>query len=190
MKKNPEITDATRNKLIQAFCELYKEKPISKITVKELTDRAGYNRSTFYQYFADVYALLEYMEDKMIATGMKKITSFQLDSPDFNRQFVLAFSEVLQEHENYSVLLLRNGTESDFCRKIGAHLIPTIKEHYHVTDDNKKAEFALEFCLTGMITIMTRWLKDPDELPVEELGSLLHGLWCEGLLAQLEHKQD
>ena len=185
MRKSSRTTDATRSRFIQAFCKLYKEKPISKITVKEITDLAGYNRSTFYEYFDDVYALLEYMEDEMIATGMKKITTFQLDSPDFNKQFMLAFSEVLQEHENYSVLLLQNGVESDFCRKIGKRIIPAIKEHYHVTEDNKKAEFALQFCLTGMITIMTRWLKNPEELPIEDIGSLLHGLWCEGLLAQL-----
>ncbi len=185
MKKSPEITDATRNKFIQTFCELYSEKPISKITVKELTDRAGYNRSTFYQYFGDVYALLEYMEDEMIATGMEKLTSLNLEAPDFNQQFVLTFSQVLQEHEHYSVLLLRSGAGSDFCRKIGCHIIPVMKQRYHVSEDNKKAEFAMEFCLTGMITIMTRWLKNKDELSIEELGSLIHGIWADGLLAQL-----
>lgn len=186
MKKNPEITDATRNRFIQAFCELYSEKPISKITVKELADRAGYNRSTFYQYFGDVYALLEYIEDEMIAMGLKKLASLNLESPDFNQQFVLAFSEVLQEHEHYSVLLLQNGSESDFFRKIARHLIPVMKQRYHVSENNTKAEFALEFCLTGMITIMTHRLKNEDKLSIEELGSLIHGIWTEGLLAQLK----
>ncbi len=186
MKKSPEITDVTRNKLIQAFCELYEKKPISKITVKEITDMAGYNRSTFYQYFKDVFALLEYVEDEMIATGMAKIASLQLEDPDFNRKFVLGLSEVLSEHKHYSVILLRNGVGSDFSRKIRDHIIPIMMKRYHISKDNTRAVFSLEFCFTGMLTVMTHWLENPDELTIQELGSLIHGIWCDGLLVQLK----
>lgn len=66
MKKQVEITAATRNAFLDAFCTLYKRKPIEKITIQELTDKAGYNRSTFYQYFKDIYGLLTYIEDNVI----------------------------------------------------------------------------------------------------------------------------
>lgn len=49
----------TRENLIEAFWELYKDKPIEKITVKEITNRAGYNRGTFYAYFKDTYEVLK-----------------------------------------------------------------------------------------------------------------------------------
>ncbi len=186
MKKSPEKTDATRNKLIQAFFELYKEKPIGKITVKEVTDIAGYNRSTFYQYFNDVFALLEYAENDLISTGMERIASIQLESPDFNRQFVFGLSQALREHEYYAVLLLRNGVGSDLFGKIRERIIPVMLERYQVSEGNTKAVFAMEFCLTGMLTVLTHWLKKPDELTIEELGSLVHGIWCDGMLAQLK----
>ena len=38
MKKQPEITEATRKDFIYAFCECYKESPIEKITVKEISE--------------------------------------------------------------------------------------------------------------------------------------------------------
>ncbi|MCD7824793.1 MAG: TetR/AcrR family transcriptional regulator [Clostridiaceae bacterium] len=186
MKKNPEITDATRNKLIQAFCLLFKEKPVSKITVKEITDLTGYNRSTFYQYFKDVFALLEYVEDEMIATGLQKISSIQLDAPDFNQQFVLSLSETLCEHDYYSVILLQTGAGSDFFKKIKARAMPFMMEHFQIANGNAKAVLAIEFYLTGMLTMLTHWLEKPDELTLEELSSLIHGIWCEGLLAQLK----
>ncbi len=186
MKKSPEITDATRSKLMLAFCELYKQKPISKITVKEITDIAGYNRSTFYQYFKDVFDLLEYIENDLIATATERIKAVRLESPDFNNQFVLALSNVLREHEYYSVILLKNGVGSDFFRKIRNNIIPVMTERYRVDGNNKRAVFAMEFCLTGMLTILTHWLKNPDELTIEELGSLVHGIWCDGLLTQLK----
>lgn len=39
-----------------------------KITVKDITNKAGYNRGTFYEYFTDVYDVLNYIEDSLIPT--------------------------------------------------------------------------------------------------------------------------
>lgn len=47
MKKQPQITEQTKDKLRSAFWTLYSSKPIDKITIKEITDLAGYNRGTF-----------------------------------------------------------------------------------------------------------------------------------------------
>ena len=67
MKKQPEITEATRRDFILAFCEYYQDRPIEKITVKEIAEKAGYSRVTFYNYFKDPYNLLSQIEDEFIA---------------------------------------------------------------------------------------------------------------------------
>ena len=48
MNKQPEITAQTKQNFVDAFWELYKKYSIEKITVKQITDKAGYNRATFY----------------------------------------------------------------------------------------------------------------------------------------------
>ena len=67
MKKQPEITTQTREKLIEAFWSFYCEKKIEHITIKEITDTARYHRSTFYEYFVDIYDVLNQMEDASIS---------------------------------------------------------------------------------------------------------------------------
>ena len=47
--------------LAESFKELVLEKPIEKITIKEITDRAGVIRVTFYNHFQDKYELLEWI---------------------------------------------------------------------------------------------------------------------------------
>ena len=47
MKKQPEVTAATRQKLMDAFWTLYKEKAIDKISIAEITNITGNNRGTF-----------------------------------------------------------------------------------------------------------------------------------------------
>ncbi len=50
--KQSQTTTETKQNLIDAYWELYTSDIPSKITVKMITDRAGYNRGgTFYAYF-------------------------------------------------------------------------------------------------------------------------------------------
>lgn len=68
MKKQPEITEKTRNMIVDTFCAMYERNPIEKIYVKDVISQAGYNRSTFYQYFPDIYALRDYVENDVMET--------------------------------------------------------------------------------------------------------------------------
>lgn len=67
MRKQPEVTEQTRKNIISAFCCLYETHPIEQIRVKDVIAIAGYNRSTFYEYFSDIYELLAYLEDDVIS---------------------------------------------------------------------------------------------------------------------------
>lgn len=49
----------TKNAIIAAFGDLLNERPLNKITVKDIVDRCGFNRNTFYYHFADIPSLLE-----------------------------------------------------------------------------------------------------------------------------------
>lgn len=52
----------TQKAIINAFLEIRSKKPIEKITVKELCEKAEINKSTFYTHFKDIYDLTEYLE--------------------------------------------------------------------------------------------------------------------------------
>lgn len=71
MKKQPQITEKTKQKFVEVFCELYSQKPIEKISIQEISNKSGYNRSTFYQYFTDIYELLDSVENDLL-NEMKK----------------------------------------------------------------------------------------------------------------------
>ena len=56
MSKNLRIK-YTKMFLKNAILELLKEKPLNKITIQELCDKAEVNRSTFYAHYLDIYDL-------------------------------------------------------------------------------------------------------------------------------------
>lgn len=53
--------NVTDSLLAESFKELALRHPIEKITVKEITDKAGVIRPTFYNHFQDKYELLEWI---------------------------------------------------------------------------------------------------------------------------------
>lgn len=53
------MSDLTKKAIIDAFVGLISQKPLSKITVKELVEACGITRRTFYYHYQDIYDLVE-----------------------------------------------------------------------------------------------------------------------------------
>lgn len=49
----------TRKAIMTVFINLLEERPLNKITVKDIVDECGINRNTFYYHFEDIPALIE-----------------------------------------------------------------------------------------------------------------------------------
>lgn len=49
----------TKRAIRSAFAELIKEKPMEKITVKEIAELAEINKTTFYAHYETVYDLVD-----------------------------------------------------------------------------------------------------------------------------------
>ena len=44
----------TRKAIMDSFMKLVDQRPISKITIKDIVEDCGVNRNTFYYHFADI----------------------------------------------------------------------------------------------------------------------------------------
>ena len=66
MRKTDARIRYTQSVLKQVLLSFLKEKPMNKITVKEVCERAGLNRATFYAHYSDCFALLESIEEDLL----------------------------------------------------------------------------------------------------------------------------
>lgn len=57
--------ERTKKEIIETFQECLEETPINKITVKNIVERCGINRNTFYYYFDGIPGLVEYIMEEM-----------------------------------------------------------------------------------------------------------------------------
>jgi len=185
MKKNPTVTAQTKKNLIEAFWALYCTKRIDKITIKEITMRAGYNRSTFYEYFADVYDVLENIENDLISK-LQELPIQQISSQP--TPFPLeALVHMYSQHGTYLAVLLGDQGDPAFQRKIKSSMKPMIKEILIAqgTNDDFELDYTLEYALSAMIGILSYWFNQKETLPIEKVVELLTELSDEGVMMRL-----
>ncbi len=185
MRKREEITTQTRQNIIDAFWELYCEKRIEKITVRDITEKAGYNRGTFYEYFMDVYDVLEYIEKSLIPT-MEELPPVSTPTGTLGMPLDMFLKLYEQNSKYYSQLLGDNGDPA-FASKLKNSIKPTIREMFKdgPNVDHKELEYILEYTLSAMIGMMSFWFQQKEALTKEELFELIHRLMENGVIKQL-----
>lgn len=63
----------TRKLLRDAFLKLLQEKPVHAISVKELCDAAGINRTTFYNHYGSPYDLLDELSESFLSSISERL---------------------------------------------------------------------------------------------------------------------
>lgn len=178
MNKQPEITENTRKTLMKSFCRLYSQKPIHKITIKEITDVAGYHRSTFYEYFQDIYDLLEAIENDLlntIKTPLQDIGTMQRQSADMEH-LIFLFSQ----NEDYLSALLGTYGSFHFLGRLKRELCEDVQLS-NMQPDTNTTPYLLEFHMSTSISLFQLWLKRKKDLSSHELSELIHKLYTSGI---------
>lgn len=177
MKKQPQITEQTRANLIQAFWELYLDRPIEKITVREITERAGYNRATFYLYFRDVYDLFEQLEGEILSQVRALVDNRLLagDTLDFTNHmgFIVGLA---QRFDGYMPRLIAG--DPSFGDRLKEIIAPLL-DRFIIRDAGlSETEQAVvrEFYLSGLLGAITTWMASSDGMPISRLIELIVGV--------------
>lgn len=177
MKKQPEITAKTKSALVTAFCDLYSKKSIDKITIKDITTLAGYNRSTFYQYFTDVYDLLEYIENDLLI-AMKTLWEKEgntLLSPNLNHLITL-----FENKEHYLKAILGDYGSIHFLERLKGELsLDTLAKSYNQAENF--IPYLIEFHISTSLSLFRVWIKNGKDLPADNLLELVHELYTKGV---------
>ncbi len=174
MAKYKEISTQTRQNLIDAFWELYCEKRIEKITVREITTKAGYNRSTFYEYFNDVYDVLEQIEESLLPN----IEDMPPLLPTMGNELVPidSFIKLYSSSSKYYTVLLGDNGDPAFAGKIKNGIKGKLLEQLETSESNMEIDYTLEYMLSAMIGILTYWFKNNENISKEDLVKLMYEL--------------
>lgn len=130
--------EKTRRSIARAFLELRAQKPLEKITVKELCQRAMINKSTFYDHYPDLYALSDALEEEAVAGILAR-----LPHPEYVFQRPAAFIRDLTlghlAQQEQIRILFSGSRQGNFISRLKAGLEALVwREHPEYRDDPVK----------------------------------------------------
>jgi AcrR family transcriptional regulator len=184
MKKNPEATTLTREALIEAFWTLYCQKRIDHISIKEITDKAGYHRSTFYEYFADIYDLLTQLEESLLTHIKETVLNSLL--AERNEDSLQVIVEAYESKGMYLSVLLGENGGSTFSRKLKALMQPALREVFGLSESDIHTAYILEFGLSAILSTVSYWYQSNKDLPSNEFVSFMRAMLKNGAFPMIQ----
>lgn len=189
MKKNPIQTAETKEKLKDAFWELYSTKSIEHIKVKEITDKAGYNRGTFYVYYKDVYEVLESIQQE-IFNGFNKNFEGLLDfiqNPENSPESLLQFIQLYEQYHKYLKILLSEKGNAKFVHDLKNTVKGIFYRKFKLdqVSDPVTLNYILEYIISAQIGLITYWFQRNKDIPIEKILTLTHDMVFNGSLKVL-----
>lgn len=172
--KDNRRSQYTRTALRRALLELMLEKPVNKITVKELCAAADINRGTFYAHYASPEQLLSQVENEFYMDILTEVATFQ-QAEDVERIFTKALYAIRERRELASALFGPNG-DRDFLNRVVrvAHDI-CIVQWSGVSPETPREilENLYSFLAYGVLKILQEWLVGGTVEPPERMAAML-----------------
>lgn len=173
------MSQITKRALEQSLKNLLLKKPLTKITISDITEDCGINRMTFYYHFKDIYDLVEWscLEDARKALEEKKTYD------TWQQGFLQIFEAVLENKPfimNVYRCVHREQVEKYLKPLVDNLLLGVINEEAEgITVREEDREFIAQVYSYIFVGLMLDWIKDdmkenPEDI-VERLAVLIKG---------------
>ena len=160
----------TRRLIKNTFIELLAEKKeISKISVRELVDRAEISRATFYAHFDDIYGVVEEFEREIIDQFFTNAKLLATD--DYEKFFETLFTFMKQNNDNYK-MMCKSDDVLFSAKKLATLAVNKLMELINNDPHIKNREFIeleISIFLEGLLCEYVKYCRgltsiDPNEL--------------------------
>lgn len=173
------MTQFTKRAIIASVVKLLNQRPLNKITVKDVVEDCGINRNTFYYHFADIHAAVA----EVFSGEVDKVMSKPSDTASWEDRLIEAAAFALAnrkaiDHVYHSVD--REALET-YMNTIAGEVMRKFVERSAESIPARPEDKALlaEFYRSALVGMLLSWVaggmaEDP-ETRVRRLGYLLEG---------------
>lgn len=185
---NDHRTRVTRMLVRRALTDLLRTKPIQSISVKELCEAAGINRSTFYTHYTDIYDLMHQMEEEMLA-DFKSALEPLLSADAHNRtltQVTTRIFQCLKENADICTVTLGDYGDKRFALRLimlGRDTCMETYSRFFSGATPKQIDYFYAFVSAGCIGLLQKWLQDGMGASAAEVASMAENIMLYGVEA-------
>lgn len=158
----------TKRRIREALMALVLEKPVEKITIKELAERADIDRKTFYLHYGSIGDVLSEMQAELLAKLESVISGYDLFRQDFDALAMFReINGIILESTDFYRRMLVMDRYSFFYDKLKDTMKAYLTDKYGQLLENTsisrtKLDLYLEFVTTGIMAVYVHWLRHPE----------------------------
>lgn len=186
-------TKKTKLHIMDAYLSLIKKKYWEKITVKEIYSKANITRGTFYQYFSNIYDLMEQIEEPLLNElsstyqNCTDRTANVVTPNSFEEKFnhtppkpLLIWFDFCMKHKKKMSILLNNNSDPYFIVKLRRILHDQINQMMDddgMPKDGLRQPFIKAFLELHLLSVRA-WLDSSENefLSRDEIISILNSM--------------
>lgn len=171
------MSSFTKEVIIKTLFELLNEKPLAKITVKDIVERCGVNRNTFYYHFRDISDVVECALKREVDKAFEQ--PVEIDS-------VLECLEVLVNliGENRKAMLhiygsLQRENFTNALDKMCQYIVSQYAEHNFDPEilEKEEVKVLMHFYKCVMIGVMLDWMDHRMSYDLTEYAGKIRALY-------------
>lgn len=171
-KKQTQRTEETKRALKEAFCRLYVTKPINKISITEVCRIAGYNRSTFYQYYLDLDDILLEIENETLDYIKSRRTEIASSDSNFISELMLLY----EGRKVYMDAMLGQNSTPRFFNTLISIATTNITD-FDFDKNDPRYPYLVEFRYKGALSIFRLWIQRNRDLDFEDLLLMIRKMY-------------
>ena len=180
MGKHIEQTDLTRQSIVDAFWILAEERGPTRITASSVAEKAGVNRSTFYEYFPDMGGLTEHIEESL-TDELKRMIEELYIKYNLNCSHRDLARALIPYYDRLTVMLKRD-TDRRFLLRIQREAAELFKELTQNPDP--MLEYEIAFIVAAFTGLLLYWQESGKKIDENAFTEVFHTLSIRGLAAQ------
>ena len=186
MNKSESKYFNTAIKMDLALISLLKKKAFDYITVSEICEEAGVNRSTFYLHYETIDDLLQettrYLLDDFLACFSTDTKAIALNLADCELsdlificdKYLSPYLSYVKGHkEIFGTALLYNQTLGfdDAYQRMFDNIFNPILERFHYPSSNR--QYVMMYYLNGVNAIILEWLRNGCDKSIQEISEII-----------------
>ena len=167
---------ASQGRIKQAYLGLLETAPADRVTVREVCERAGVNRTTFYAHYGGLPDLLESIEEDVLGASAVQLLGDPPDAANMVSGDAMARALThMRQHAPFYLASLSSPTESRLVRRLSNQVKSAVMPYLHRggTYTPDEFDYQFEFCKAGALAVIRSWLTGGCQEPVETVASLL-----------------
>lgn len=172
--------------IYDAFFLVLQEKELDKITVSDIIKKAGIVRSTFYNHYENIPALVTAVEDKTIQDIFSLMETFHpKNDRDICKSYFLSICNYTMTNP-FLTNLLRSPRGNTFFEKTITmfHRYVTKVMENKTPSRHSKEEFSYMIACTigSTIGVLHKWTRENFQVPAEVIAEILTQAFITGML--------